>query len=95
MTTASWEMVVPVISIAHTPPAFDTVVQDAEWRECVYSLGSGWLLFVSDDRPEAWEALPGMPAIVAWMNEEYPDTSWVRLDADGDVIPELPKFERE
>ena len=87
-------MHVPVISTAHinasTSETLDAAVR-ASVLEDVVAMPGGWLVYGYPLGPtEDATTTPDLVRLRAWAGER--GYSWIRLDADGDLIPELPTF---
>lgn len=86
----TWEMIVPVISMGHVQEKTIEYLK----RQVYCALGIDTVfVFVGDDQSDVWEEYPDMVDVVDWFREQYPNETWIRFDADGDVIASLPTYD--
>jgi len=86
-----WVMHVPVLSTSHIK------------QETLNKLGSefhvlntkeGAFVWIGSDAYSSANTPEELKPVIRWMNNTYPKEWWVRFDRDGDLVPELPIFER-
>jgi len=77
-------MAVPAISTRHMPSS------DAPLQDMLYcaKYEEGYFIYFDEQPFKPW-----MEPIRNWLNAEFPGSDWVRFDADGEVMPELPVFD--
>lgn len=80
-----WLMTIPVISTCHLP---ESVVNNLPQDELYAEYDNGFFIHFG---PEYSSRCEELMAIAQWAESE--GFQWVRLDSDGDVIDELPKFD--
>ena len=92
-----WIMAVPVVSTAHIKPETAKFLEFEETAGIQsYDLGDcGLLIFcgvLADTLPDNLEDYPDITEVMRWARANG-SNGWVRLDAAGDVIDELPQYE--
>ncbi|WP_199153349.1 hypothetical protein [Chromobacterium sp. ASV23] len=100
-TDAHWIMAIPVLSTSHIRQQTNAWLQinvggwvELEYAE--YSHGFFIALGESDSDPaERFPDHPDLQGIARWVKANYPAATWVRLDADGEVIDALPSYDWE
>jgi hypothetical protein len=77
-------MTVPSISTAHLPSS------DAPKKARLYfaEYEDGFFIFIDDVPEDEW-----LVPIRNWLNAEFNGLNWVRFDADGEIMPELPTYD--
>ena len=91
---SAWNMLIPVISTAHAPSE-EAIRQLPALDFTCAAYTDGFFICVGDDGDDnepAW-----VTGIRSWLARAYDNANgtpvWVRLDADGDLIDELQKWE--
>ncbi|AAQ58889.1 hypothetical protein [Chromobacterium violaceum] len=98
---AHWVMAIPVLSTSHIRQQTHAWLQinvggwiALEYAE--YSHGFFIALGESDSDPAEWfPDHPDLQHIASWVKSNCPAATWMRLDADGDVIDALPSYDWE
>lgn len=90
MSGTAWVMdPIPVISSGHVSTETWRLIQDSTFQAGrLIASGSG-LVFLHTGEQDLDEDLK---RVCEWVEKHYPGSAWVRLDVDGDIIPELPLF---
>lgn len=90
----TWVMPIPVISTLHLPGP--SALNDAiEYLVRLVPYEEGWFIQISDDPSE------NEPEFIAKLRSLFKkevsalEPVWIRLDADADVVEELPVFETD
>lgn len=89
-----WIMQAPVISTAHISLEFskklaDWMYERAPWGQEILDLEGGWMFFVGAN--EADNVPDELQHLFTWAASG--GYEWLRLDEDGDVIPNMPVYE--
>lgn len=87
--TALCILQIPIISTSHMPEFGDDMLVSAEMLVAPYD--TGCFVFVGFDPCDYADAPAFLVPIAEWAQERH--FSWVRLDADGDLVAELPVYE--
>ena len=90
--SAQWVMTVPVISTSHTPSGKDLyVLYEMATYHAMDTDCSDFIFMMLDGEPDEYPEWSR--PLVDWLQSNYPHR-WVRFDRDGDVIKELPTYDR-
>ena len=90
MSGDAWVMdPIPVLSSGHVSTETWKLLHDSSFqRGKLVAFGAGFVFLHLGER---WLA-EDLKRVCEWVEKHHPDSFWVRLDADGDIIPELPLF---
>lgn len=84
-----WTLTIPVLSTVHISQAADEFLHDFN-KGCLWNAVASWegghFIYVDGCGPHE-----GLNDVLNWAIENKHD--WIRLDRDGDVVPELPQHE--
>jgi hypothetical protein len=88
MSGTAWVMdPIPVISSGHVSTETWRLIQDPPFQlGRLIASGVGFAFVHIGERRLAED----LKRVCEWVDKHYPGSSWVRLDVDGDIIPELP-----
>lgn len=90
MNKAQWETIVPVLGSGHvTLAAYDALAADPGNAAGANTL----FVYLGLDLPDELADYPSIVDLYEWFEMNYPGERWLRLDADGDLIPELPWYD--
>jgi hypothetical protein len=83
-----WILTMPVISTAHVTEEADAYLRTSttdEFKNAVAPWEGGYFIYVAGCEPHE-----GLSAVFDWALKN--DYDWIRLDRDGDIVPELPQY---
>lgn len=88
-----WIDQIPVISTGHVKlEELDELYNDSV--NLLFRYPEGVIVWFGCDEPDESLGLPPtILAVLKWAHEK--EFSWVRLDADGDIVEGLPEYEHE
>ena len=99
MASATWEMIIPVLSTAHITQAgnaklFDMCTAQFRGEGPVQKFPSGWMIYIEENQdPKDWLSVGGLPDIVSWFQQKYGTAgAWIRLDNAGTELATLPTY---
>ncbi|OHX11548.1 hypothetical protein BI347_17980 [Chromobacterium sphagni] len=96
-----WTMTLPVLSTSHIRKQTKAWLQInvGGWVELAYAEYShGFFIALGEadtDPAQQFPDHPDLQGIASWVKANYPAATWVRLDADGDVVDSLPSYDWE
>ena len=88
-TQPLWIETIPVISTAHTP--HERAITELSSADFILSAeyAQGAFIYLPDVA-DCVDAVAWLQPIVEWALPQH--FNWIRLDADGDIVPALPEF---
>ncbi|OQS11666.1 hypothetical protein B0T37_04325 [Chromobacterium violaceum] len=95
----NWIMTLPVLSTSHIREQTNAWLQNhaGDWGRMTFAeYGSGYFIALGESDSDPVEQFPQHPdlqQLMRWVQTHYPAATWLRLDADGDVVPELPTYD--
>lgn len=101
--TTTWTMTVPVLSTGHLQFQSNEQLSAQNPRSHLNPLlfaayPHGFFLYFGEAHsPTSFDLEPeplktDLTRLAQWLHEHYPDSAWLRLDADGDKVEGLPVF---
>ena len=97
MTPDRWVLHIPVLSTAHVPGP-DALDELALIADASAISSDGTIRFYRLDVFQSYMSQLWLKPIVDWIKTKIPiqgPARWIRFDMDGDVIPELPVYDKE
>lgn len=92
-----WTIQVPVISSAHiTQETAELLTQNSSSMPVpVATYRHGWFAFIFSPDIDNGVLPADLEEVAAWYRQlpEFDYGGWLRLDSDGDVVPELPTYD--
>jgi hypothetical protein len=83
-----WVLTIPVISTVHITEEADAYLRKSntgDLKNAVASWEGGYFVYIG-----GCEQHEGLSAVFDWALKN--DYDWIRLDRDGDIVPELPQY---